>query len=306
MSVVDRGPLAHHRNRLSGAVGSAVALVIAVVWTIPTLGLFVSAFRPAADIADSGWWTVLAHPAFTLDTLREALAASSGSGATQLTLGGSLVNSVAIAVPATAIPVVLAALAAYALAWLGVRGRTIWITVIFALQIVPVQMALVPLLRLFTNGEAFGVPVIGGLPAASGYAEVWAAHTIFALPLAIYLLHNAMAAIPVELIEAARVDGASGAQIFRRIVLPLSAPAIAAYAIFQFLWSWNDLLVALVFAGGDGAPMTAMLAGLSGTFGEDWHLLTAGAFLAIIVPLAVFFALQRYFVRGLLAGATKG
>jgi alpha-glucoside transport system permease protein len=178
---------------------------------------------------------------------------------------------------------------------------------VFALQIVPLQMALVPLLSLFSRGLSIGnVELFASLNASNAYSQVWIAHTIFALPLAIFLLHNFVSEIPSELIEAARVDGAGHGQIFFRIVLPLTMPAIASFAIFQFLWVWNDLLVALVFADGQVAPMTKLLAEITGSRGQDWNLLTAGAFISILVPLIVFFALQRYFVRGLLAGSTKG
>jgi alpha-glucoside transport system permease protein len=179
---------------------------------------------------------------------------------------------------------------------------------VFAMQIVPIQMALVPLLSLFSRGLKIGnVQLFQSLGTVDGsYAQVWIAHTIFALPLAIFLLHNFIAEIPQELVEAARVDGAGHGQIFFRIILPLTMPAIASFAIFQFLWVWNDLLVALIFASGEAAPMTKLLAEITGTRGQDWNLLTAGAFISILVPLIVFFALQRFFVRGLLAGSTKG
>lgn len=167
-------------------------------------------------------------------------------------------------------------------------------------------MALVPLLQLFARGEIFGVPVIAAFGADAGFAQVWIAHSIFAMPLAIFLLHNFIAEIPREVIEAARVDGASHGQIFFRIIVPLTLPAVASFGIFQFLWVWNDLLVALVFADGAVAPMTKLLAEITGSRGQEWPLLTAGAFLSILVPLIVFFSLQRYFVRGLLAGSTKG
>jgi len=224
-----------------------------------------------------------------------------------LNLAGAFINSIAITLPATLIPLVIASLAAYAFAWIDFKGRN-WIFIaVFALQIVPLQMALVPLLSLFSRGlKIGGVQLFDGLGASGGYSQVWIAHTIFALPLAIFLLHNFVSEIPAELIEAARVDGAGHGQIFFRIVLPLTMPAIASFAIFQFLWVWNDLLVALVFADGNVAPMTKLLADLTGSRGQDWNLLTSGAFISILVPLIVFFALQRFFVRGLLAGSTKG
>ena len=222
-------------------------------------------------------------------------------------LGRSFINSIAISLPATVIPLVIAALAAYAFAWIDFRGKD-WLFVgVFALQIVPIQMTLVPLLSLFSRGLQLGDETLfEGFRGAGQFTQVWIAHSIFALPLAIFLLHNFIREIPHEVIEAARVDGAGHGQIFFRIVLPLTVPAIASFAIFQFLWTWNDLLVALIFASGQASPITRTLAELTGEFGQNAYLLPAGAFIAMIVPLIVFFALQRFFVRGLLAGSTKG
>ncbi|MEU4015213.1 carbohydrate ABC transporter permease [Microbacterium sp. NPDC028030] len=290
------------RKRLSRPWASVASIVIAVVWTIPTLGLFISSFRDRDAIETTGWWTVFTNPQLTLDNYVAVLQ----SGTTQLTILESFFNSIVITIPATLIPLMIAAMAAYAFSWIEFKGRNALFIFVFALQIVPIQMALVPLLSSFSRGiNLFGVQVTLGLDVAGGYAQVWIAHTMFALPLAIYLLHNFMSEIPGEIIEAARVDGASRGQIFFRVVLPLTMPAIASVAIFQFLWVWNDLLVALVFADGAASPITKVLAEITGR-GEGWYLLTAGAFVSIIVPLIVFFALQRYFVRGLLAGSTKG
>ncbi|WP_298040857.1 carbohydrate ABC transporter permease [uncultured Microbacterium sp.] len=294
---------ARTRKRLSRPWASAASIIIAVLWTIPTLGLFISSFRPREQILTSGWWEFFLNPQVTGENYVDVLSA----GTTQLTMLESFVNSIAITIPATIVPLMIASMAAYAFAWIDFKGRNFLFIFIFALQIVPIQMALVPLLSTFSRGlSIFGVQVTLPLGASDGYAQVWFAHSMFALPLAIYLLHNFMSEIPGEIIEAARVDGASRGQIFFRIVLPLTMPAIASVAIFQFLWVWNDLLVALVFADGGAAPITKLLAEITGTRGNDWHLLTAGAFVSIIVPLIVFFALQRYFVRGLLAGSTKG
>ena len=291
------------KKRLTSRGATIAALIIAILWTTPTFGLFITSFRPAADINRNGWWTFFQNPGFTLQNYTDVLAA----GNSQLNLAGAFINSIAITLPATLIPLVIASLAAYAFAWIDFKGRN-WIFIaVFALQIVPLQMALVPLLSLFSRGLKIGsVQLFDGLGASGGYSQVWIAHTIFALPLAIFLLHNFVSEIPAELIEAARVDGAGHGQIFFRIVLPLTMPAIASFAIFQFLWVWNDLLVALVFADGNVAPMTKLLADLTGSRGQDWNLLTSGAFISILVPLIVFFALQRFFVRGLLAGSTKG
>ena len=281
------------------------ALIIAVIWTLPTAGLFISSFRPATDIKTTGWWTVFANPGFTLDNYVNAL--NSGDS---LTLGKAFLNSLVITLPAALIPITIASLAAYAFAWIEFKGRNTIFVLVFALQIVPIQMALVPLLRLFSDGLRIGglyiLPGLGVNGLDGSYAKVWIAHTIFALPLAIFMLHNFISEIPAEVIEAARMDGAGHGQVFFRIVLPLSMPAIASFGIFQFLWVWNDLLVATVFTSGQGLPITKALQDLSGSYGQSWELLTAGAFISIIVPLIVFFALQRFFVRGLLAGATKG
>ncbi|GAA3736663.1 carbohydrate ABC transporter permease [Leifsonia bigeumensis] len=291
------------KRRLTSRTATIAALVIAILWTTPTFGLFLSSFRPAGEVATTGWWTIFSNWGFTFDNYLQVLEA----GNTQLTMGQAFLNSIAITLPATVIPLVIASLAAYAFAWIDFKGKDWMFIGIFALQIVPLQMALVPLLSLFSRGVNIGgVELFSGLNAGTSYSQVWIAHTIFALPLAIFLLHNFVSEIPRELIEAARVDGASHGQIFFRIILPLTMPAIASFGIFQFLWVWNDLLVALVFADGTVAPITKLLAEVTGKYGQDWHLLTAGAFISIVVPLIVFFSLQRYFVRGLLAGSTKG
>jgi alpha-glucoside transport system permease protein len=292
------------KRRLTSRTATIASLIIAVLWTIPTFGLFISSVRPGVLVQTTGWWTIFQNWGFTFQNYSDVLRAGNG----QLNLAGSFINSLAITVPATAFPLVIASLAAYAFAWIDFRGKNWLFIAVFAMQIVPIQMALVPLLSLFSRGLKVGnVQLFSSLGTVDGsYAQVWIAHTIFALPLAIFLLHNFVAEIPQELIEAARVDGAGHGQIFFRIVLPLTMPAIASFAIFQFLWVWNDLLVALIFASGEAAPMTKLLAEITGTRGQDWNLLTAGAFISILVPLIVFFALQRFFVRGLLAGSTKG
>ena len=291
------------KRRLTSRGATIAALIIAILWTIPTFGLFISSFRDRNAIQTTGWWTTIFNPGFTLDNYAEVLQ----SGNSSVTIASSFVNSIAITIPATLIPLVIAALAAYAFAWIDFKGKD-WLFIgVFALQIVPTQMALVPLLSLFSRGVAVGNDwIFAGIPSNGTFSQVWIAHTIFALPLAIFLLHNFVSEIPREVIEAARVDGAGHGQIFFRIILPLTMPALASFAIFQFLWVWNDLLVALIFADGAVAPITKLLAEITGSRGQDWYLLTAGAFVAIVVPLIVFFALQRFFVRGLLAGSTKG
>ena len=278
------------RTKLSSPAASVIAIVIAVLWTVPTFGLLVTSFRPELDIRSSGWWTAFTDPNFTLDNYNEVL-----YGGTNF--ASLFVNSLVITLPAVIIPITLALLAAYAFAWIKFPGRNILFVAVFALQVVPIQVTLIPLLSLYVDA---------GL--AGSFWTIWLSHSIFALPLAVFLLHNFMKEIPASLVEAARMDGAGHVKIFFQVLLPLLTPAIAAFGVFQFLWVWNDLLVALTFAGGapDVAPLTVRLAELSGSRGQDWHLLAAGAFVSLVVPLVVFIAGQRYFVRGLLSGSVKG
>ena len=293
------------KKRMTSRGATIAALIIAIVWTLPTFGLLISSFRPGSDIKTSGWWTVFSNPAFTFDNYVTAIGAGNA-----LSLGQAFLNSLVITLPATIIPIIVASLAAYAFAWIDFKGKNAIFIAVFALQIVPIQMALVPLLTLFSDGVKIGgfyvLPGLNLNGVPDSFAKVWIAHAIFALPLAIFLLHNFISEIPGEVIEAARVDGAGHGQVFFRIIIPLAMPAIASFAIFQFLWVWNDLLVATIFTSGGNLPITKALQDLSGSFGQSWELLTAGAFISILVPLIVFFALQRFFVRGLLAGATKG
>jgi alpha-glucoside transport system permease protein len=296
------------RRRLTTRWATLGSVIIAVLWTTPTFGLFISSVRPEDQIKTTGWWTFFAGPALTLDNYREVLFGTSSSAGR---LASYFINSLVITVPSVLFPLAFASFAAYALAWMNFRGRD-WIYIgIFALQIVPLQMALVPLLRLFSQGVSLGgVPILPAwrLEGAAQFTNVWFAHTCFALPLGIFLLHNFMAELPRDLMEAARVDGAGHAMIFRRVVLPLIIPALASFTIFQFLWVWNDLLVALIFTSGNEstAPLTVRLAQLAGTRGNEWQRLTSGAFVSMVIPLIVFLSLQRYFVRGLLAGSVKG
>lgn len=294
------------KTHLSSPWASFAAIVLATIWTIPTLGLFVTSFRPSTGINSSGWWTILTNPEFTLTNYSRVL--FEGTGATP-PLSLYFLNTFAIVIPSTVIPITIAIFAAYAIAWFNFKGRNFLFFTIFALQVIPLQMSLIPLLQLFSGGLHIGsVTVIPSFGITGTFIPIWLAHTMFGLPLAIFLLHNFIAQLPRELIEAARVDGADHFKLFRQIILPLSIPAIASFAIFQFLWTWNDLLVALTFGGGkrEIAPLMVRLAEMTGTRGGDWELLTAGAFVSILVPVAVFFALQRYFVRGLLAGSVKG
>jgi len=294
------------RRNLTSRTASVLALVIAVFWTIPTIGLFLSSIRSESNIKSTGWWMWFVHPEFTLENYKGVL--TSGGDVNLTTF---FINSLVITIPSVLFPLAFGSMAAYALSWMDWKGRDWMFILIFALQIVPIQMALIPLLRLFSKGwEIWGLTIIPALHliGPQKFATVWIAHTAFGLPLCIFLFHNFMSELPRELMEAARVDGADHARIFRSIVLPLIIPALASFGIFQFLWVWNDLLVALIFAGGTPttAPLTVQLAEMAGSRGQDWQLLTAGAFVAIGVPIVVFLSLQRYFVRGLLAGGLKG
>jgi alpha-glucoside transport system permease protein len=239
------------------------------------------------------YFVLVSQPRFSLENY---IAVLSSQGIAQ-----SFINSMTVAIPSTVIPIMIAAFAAYALAWMRFPGRGLIVAIVVGLLVVPLQMSLIPLLRMYN--------VVAGVLGtdSKGYPGVWLAHTAFGLPLAIYLLRNYMAGLPREIMESARIDGASHFKIFTTMVLPLSFPALASFAIFQFLWIWNDLLVALVFLGAqdDKVVLTGRLVNMLGTQGDNWELLTAGAFISIIVPLIVFFSLQRYFVRGLLAGSVK-
>ncbi len=277
------------KKRMSNPLASLLAVVIAVLWTIPTFSLFLSAFRPETAIKTTGWWTFFANPEVTVNNFNLVLYGSEN-------FASFFINTIVITLPAVIIPITLALLASYAFAWIDFPGSDWLFVAVFALQIVPIQVTLIPLLSDYVNWGLNG-----------SFWPIWLSHSIFALPLAIFLLHNFMKDIPRSLIEAARVDGAGHVKIFFMVLLPLLTPAIAAFGVFQFLWVWNDLLVALVF-GSDlqTAPLTVRLANLVGSRGTEWHLLTAGALIAIIVPMAVFISLQRFFVRGLLAGGVKG
>lgn len=352
---------------------NGMLLILVLLWTVPTMGLFISSFRERFDIQTSGWWTVFPHrewvPVATIDPRAQGLDATAvmlveGTEATfeELRAGietpggkriqwvgnrrigvievqeqqwtvnwgftlnnykqvlqgkdfeytrpdgtvevipgddfwGALFNSIAVAIPATVIPILIAAFAAYGFAWMNFTGRRFFFIIVVGLLVVPLQIALVPILRDYARLNLNGT-----------YLAIWLAHTGFGLPLAVYLLFNYIATLPRETLESAFIDGASHFVIFRRLILPLSVPALASFAIFQFLWVWNDYLVALIFLGGNPEyeVVTQRLANIIGSRGNDWHLLTAGAFVSMVLPLIVFFSLQRYFVRGLLAGSVKG
>jgi alpha-glucoside transport system permease protein len=267
----------------------ALAL-IGLIWLVPTLGLLVTSFRPRSDIQSTGWWDI-SNLHLTVDNYRQVLEAQ---GMLQ-----AFANTVFIAVPSTLLPLGICALAAYAFSWMRFPFRDTLFLIVVGLLMVPVQVAFIPLLTAFRE-------LVPGLELTRGYGAVWLAHTAFALPFGIFLLRNFFITLPPDMIEAARIDGASDAWIFRKIVVPVSVPAIAAYGIFQFLWVWNDLLMALIFVQeGSKFPMTRAIQNLLSQYGTEWHLLAAGAFLLMIVPLIVFFSLQRYFVQGLLAGSIK-
>ena len=354
-------------------VNLTLALMV-IIWSVPTLGLFISSFRTRFDIQTTGWWNIFPHREWattdtynvqelgldpsgvmevegvtgTFEELREGVMSPEGGtrvtwvgnrrlgrievqeriwtttwnfsldnykqvllgsqipvtrpdGTVEMTPGQNMsqafLNSLAVAVPSTIIPILIAAFAAYAFAWMNFPGRRIMFILVVGLIVVPLQIALVPILRDYNSLKLNGT-----------FLAIWLAHTGFGLALATYLLFNYIRTLPRETLESAFIDGASHFTIFLKLVLPLSVPALASFFIFQFLWVWNDYLVALTFLGVDPSykVLTQRLADLTGTFGNDWHLLTAGAFVTMILPLIVFFSLQRYFVRGMLAGSVKG
>ena len=274
---------------------------LVVLWSIPTLALLISSFREPTAISSSGWWNAFTEWEFTTSNYERVL--------DQRGMGRAFMNSLIIAVPTTLLVLLVASMAAYAIAWMDFRGRNALFLVMVALLVVPLQMTLIPVLRLY-NQLAIDVdmPIIGGrVFGTSSFAGIWLAHAGYGLPFAIYLLRNFFGSLPKDLFESAYLDGASDLQVFFRIVLPLSTPALAALAIFQFLWVWNDLLVALILLGDPNlAPMTLTITNLVSSFGSQYQLLTAAAFISMAVPLLIFFALQRYFVQGILAGAVKG
>jgi alpha-glucoside transport system permease protein len=279
------------KTKLSSPWASLIAIVIAILWTVPPVGLLVNSTRGGDAPTTSGWWNFWGNG--TGFSLENYINAWNGNGGTPLS--AYILNSVVITLPAVVIPITLALLGAYAFAWIDFRGRNILFVAVFVMQVVPIQVALIPLNTVYVN---FGLN--------SSFWSIWLSHTIFGLPLAVFLLHNFRKEIPPSLVEAARVDGAGHVRIFTRVLLPLLVPAIATFGIFQFLWVWNDLLVALTFSGDNTRPITAGIQQLTTTFGQQGNILPSAAILAMIVPLAVFLSLQRFFVRGLLAGSVKG
>jgi alpha-glucoside transport system permease protein len=266
-----------------------VIIGIMILWLLPSVGLFISSFRPRDLIMSSGWWEAFKTPfQFTLENYSQVLQ--------QNNMGRSFLNSLFIVVPSTVMPILIAACAAYAFAWMKFPGRTALFLVIIGLIVVPLQMTMIPILRIYNK-----------LHLTGSFAGIWLAHAAYGLPFGIYLLRNFIGELPNEMLESASIDGASHVDIFFKLVLPTSVPAIASLWIFQFMWVWNDLLVALVYLGGtpEVAPMTVTISNLVNSYGQGWHLLTSAAFISMCLPLLVFFSLQRYFVTGILAGSVK-
>jgi alpha-glucoside transport system permease protein len=267
-----------------------IIIFVCALWMLPAFALLVSSFRPQYLIATTGWWEAFKAPFhWTLDLYRESI--------TSQGMGQAFINSLFITIPATVIPIMIAAFAAYAFAWMEFPGRNVLFVIVVGLLVVPLQMTLIPILKLYNRLHLTGT-----------FPGIWLAHTGYGLPFAVYLLRNFFGTLPREMLESAELDGASGFTAFFRLVLPLSVPAIASLAIFQFMWVWNDLLVALIYLGGypQVRPMTLAIANLVGSLGSGWQLLTAGAFVSMLLPLLIFLTLQRYFVRGILAGSVKG
>jgi len=297
-------------SRRQSLIGNIVVygalIIICIVWSVPTIGTLITSFRPADDARRTGWWTAVNEPDFTINAYKQVLA---GQDATivnpegeRVTVRGenmvqAFLNSVTVTIPAVAIPLLVAATAAYAFAWMDFPGRRMFFIVVIALLVVPLQIALVPVFRDYRALNLNGT-----------WLAIWLAHTGFGLPLSIYLLYNYIGTIPREILESAFIDGASQFTMFTRLILPLSIPALASLTIFQFVWVWNDFLVAMTFlgTGEEVAVLTQYLQNLIGERGSDWHLLTAGAFITMLLPLIVFFSLQRFFVRGMMAGSVKG
>lgn len=272
-----------------------VMTLLCILWTIPTLGLLVTSFRTRIDAASSGWWEAL-NPAnwggFTFQNYTDVLSKTNPK------LDSAFINSIVVAIPATVLPIMFAAFAAYAFTFMDFRGKDVLFILIVAVMVIPIQVAFQPMLNLLGPR---------GLDITRQYFAVWLLHTGFGMPLAIYTLRNYMTTLPKTVIESAKIDGASHFQTFWRLIVPMSVPALAAFAILQFLWVWNDLLIAKLFLGsGDNGTVIVALQGLLGTQGQGQELLTAAAFISMVLPMAVFFGMQRFFVRGLTSGAVKG
>jgi len=282
-------------SRPTSKVSLLVLSILALIWLLPTIGLLITSVRERTEAQRTGWWDVILNPLSQKWEL-----GSYASVLSESDLGRSFISSLAVTIPATILPLLFAAYAAYGFTFLTFKGREFYFALIIGLLIVPLQGALVPVLKMFISfTEKTGIEISGQ------YAAAWFVHSAFAMPLAIYILRNYMMTIPNSLIEAARVDGASNFTIFWRLVLPISVPALASFAIFQFLWVWNDYLIAFVFVGSERPVLTYTLLSLLGTYGEGWQQVAAGSFISLSIPLLVFFSLQRYFIRGLTSGAVK-
>ena len=277
-------------------LGTTIVLIIlAALWLLPTFGLLITSLREGSQAQITGWWDVFIHP---FDTEWSGIAfkqALEKNG-----LAASFIASAAVTIPATVLPLLFAAYAAYGFTFLRFRGREFFFSTIIGLLVIPIEAAIVPVLKMFLSFEK-----LTGIKISGQFAAAWMVHAAFAMPLAIYILRNYMSSIPSALIEAARIDGAEDYKIFWRLVLPISVPALASFAIFQFLWVWNDYLIAFVFVGNEHPVLTYTLLSMLGQYGEGWQIVAAGSFISMSVPLLIFFSLQRYFVRGITAGAVK-
>jgi alpha-glucoside transport system permease protein len=299
MTTVERTqPKGEPRSGVIGALAAFIErwpvhltlILVSLVWLLPTAALLISSFRPSDQVLTNGWWNALRLPfQFTLENYQDVL--------NQNNIGQSFINSLFVAIPATLIPIMIAAFAAFAFAWMDFPGRNALFILVVGLLVIPLQSALIPVLQLTTSVGLTG-----------SFLAVWLAHTGFGLPFGIFLLRNFIGSMPREMFESAYIDGASPVTAFFRLVMPLAIPAIASMAIFQFMWVWNDLLVALIILGGTPAvaPLPVQIASLVNSLGQGWHLLTAAAFISMLLPLVVFFGLQRYFVRGIMSGSVKG
>ncbi len=296
------------QSKVSKNIVTIILLLICLLWTLPTIGVFITSFRNKDAVSTTGWWQSFSTPnSFTVDNYVQVLGGqrykvSGDAGNAVIKKGASMasafLSSVAVTLPSVIIPIFIAAAAAFGFAWLNFKFRKPLFGIIIALLVVPLQISLVPVLRDYQKIGLNGT-----------YLGVWLAHTGFGLPLATYIMFNYISTIPRSILESSFMDGASHFTCFVRLILPLSIPVLASFAIFQFIWVWNDLLVALVFMSGAGQGMevvTVRLMNMAGTRGSDWHFLTAGAFVSLILPLCVFLSLQKYFVKGLLAGSVKG
>lgn len=272
-----------------------VLIVLAALWLLPTFGLLITSIREGSQAQITGWWDVFVHPFQTQWSGVAFKQALEKNG-----LAASFIASAAVTIPATILPLLFAAYAAYGFTFLRFRGREFFFSTIIGLLVIPIEAAIVPVLKMFLSIEK-----LTGIKISGQYAAAWMVHAAFAMPLAIYILRNYMSTIPSALIEAARIDGAEDYKIFWRLVLPISVPALASFAIFQFLWVWNDYLIAFVFVGNEHPVLTYTLLSMLGQYGEGWQIVAAGSFISMSVPLLIFFSLQRYFVRGMTAGAVK-